>query len=50
MPLTTEGDIDRVVPLEWVEAIEVYRRPAEMPAEFLNDGACGAVGIWTRRG
>jgi hypothetical protein len=44
------GDIDHFVPLDWVEAIEVYRRPAELPAEFLGSGACGVVAIWTRRG
>lgn len=42
--------IDQMVPLDWVEAIEVYRRPAELPAEFLSSGACGVVAIWTRRG
>jgi hypothetical protein len=42
--------IDQLVPLDWLEAIEVYRRAAEMPAEFLGSGACGVVAIWTRRG
>lgn len=42
--------IDQLVPLQWVEAIEAYRRPAELPAEFLGSGACGVVAIWTRRG
>jgi hypothetical protein len=43
-------DIDQFVPVEWVEAIEVYRRPSEIPAEFLGNAACGVVAIWTRRG
>jgi hypothetical protein len=42
------ADIDQFVPLEWVEAIEVYRRPSETPAEFLGSAACGVVAIWTR--
>jgi hypothetical protein len=42
--------LDQMVPLDWVEAIEVYRRPAELPAEFLSSGACGVVALWTRRG
>jgi hypothetical protein len=44
------ASIDQMVPLDWVEAIEVYRRPSELPAEFLSSGACGVVSIWTRRG
>jgi hypothetical protein len=50
MVIHADGDVNRLVPLDWVEAIEVYRRAAEMPAEFLSDGTCGAVAIWTRRG
>ena len=42
--------IDLVVPLESVEAIEVYRRAAEVPAEFLSRATCGVVAVWTRRG
>jgi hypothetical protein len=54
MPLSTGGpvaiDIDKTVPVDWVEAIEVYRHPSELPAEFLLSGACGMVAVWTRRG
>ncbi len=42
--------IDHRVPLDWVEAIEVYRRAAEVPAEFLSRATCGVVAVWTRRG
>lgn len=44
------ADIDQFVPLEWVEAIEVYRRASEVPAEFLSRANCGVVAIWTRHG
>lgn len=42
--------IDHTVPLDWIEAIEVYRRPSEIPAEFLSRATCGVVAVWTRRG
>jgi hypothetical protein len=42
--------IDHAVPLDWVEAIEVYRRASELPAEFLGRATCGVVAVWTRRG
>jgi hypothetical protein len=42
--------IDTTVPLEWVEAIEVYRRASEVPAEFLSRATCGVVAVWTKRG
>jgi hypothetical protein len=42
--------IDDTVPLDWIEAVEVYRRPSETPAEFLGRATCGVVAIWTRRG
>ena len=43
--------LDQIIPIDWVEAIEAYRRPSELPAEFLGiGGACGVVALWTRRG
>jgi len=34
-----------------VEAVEVYRRASETPAEFLDsDSRCGVIVIWTKRG
>ena len=42
--------IDQTVPIDWVEAVEVYRRAAEVPAEFLGRATCGVVAVWTRRG
>ena len=44
------GSFDQMIPHDWIEAIEVYRRAAEMPAEFLGSGACGVVAVWTRHG
>jgi hypothetical protein len=38
--------LERVLPSQ-IALMEVYRGPAEMPAEFLDD-SCAAVGIWTR--
>jgi carboxypeptidase family protein len=41
-------DIDQVQ-LENLGAVEVYRGPAEIPAEFNATGAvCGVVALWTR--
>lgn len=40
------------VPTTNLEALEIYRGPAEIPAEFANQApaACGAILVWTRRG
>jgi len=48
--LTTD-DIDGTVDPQDVLAIEVYRRPAEVPAEYGGSASgCGVLVIWTRRG
>ncbi len=31
-----------------VYGMEVYRGPSELPAEFLTNGMCGAIVIWTK--
>jgi outer membrane receptor for ferrienterochelin and colicin len=39
------------IPLEDIEAIEVYKGPAALPAEFnsrFGNPACGTIVIWTR--
>jgi len=42
-------NINDVVAISSIEAIEVYRGVATVPAEFLNTEArCGVVAIWTR--
>ena len=39
------------IPVDDVEAIEVFRNLAEIPAEMGGpDAACGVVAIWTKRG
>jgi len=45
-----ERGIDEILVSD-VEAVEVYRRASETPADFLDsDSRCGVVVIWTRRG
>jgi hypothetical protein len=51
-PAPLDWFIDDLVSLPEVEAIEVYRGPSELPAEFhgfYGGGNCGAVVVWTRR-
>jgi hypothetical protein len=39
------------MPLDNIEAVEVFRGLSEMPAEFAEpDLRCGAVAVWTKRG
>ncbi|HEX6309268.1 MAG TPA: carboxypeptidase regulatory-like domain-containing protein [Longimicrobiales bacterium] len=43
--------VDELVPAADIQAVEVYRSPAEVPSEFNGPNAgCGVVVIWTRRG
>ena len=42
-----------LVPLETVEAVEVYRRPAEIPAQYdvtrrRSEDHCGVILVWTK--
>jgi hypothetical protein len=44
-----ERGIDEILVSE-VEAVEVYRRASETPADFLDsDSRCGVIVIWTKR-
>ena len=46
---TVSNDIDMFISIEQIVAIEVYRGPAEIPAEFNTTGsACGVIVFWTR--
>lgn len=50
IPLASDGDLDAIVMLPDVEAIEVYRGGAELPLQFggTASGGCGAIVIWTK--
>ena len=41
---------DQIVPVHDVVAMEVYRSPAELPAQFAGLTACGVILVWTVRG
>lgn len=43
-------DVDRVIPISDIEAVEVYSGLADTPLEFQVPPGCGAVVIWTRAG
>lgn len=47
----SEGNVEALVSLKEVEAIEVYRSAEELPAQFgaMSWDGCGAIIIWTRR-
>jgi hypothetical protein len=48
-PLIESTRIDDIVALRSIEAIEVYRGPAEAPAEYaMRETGCGLLVIWTR--
>lgn len=44
--------LESVAGIDAIEAIEVYRRPAEIPVEYRAgaDGGCGVLVAWTRTG
>ena len=45
------GGINGEIGVSEIEAVEVYRRASETPADFLDsDSRCGVVVIWTKRG
>ncbi|MDX1646316.1 MAG: carboxypeptidase regulatory-like domain-containing protein [Longimicrobiales bacterium] len=54
--LTSQMAFDEIAPLQVVDAIEVYRRPAEIPVEYgqtgsgssYGSGPCGVIVIWTK--
>lgn len=48
---TQEIDVDGLVGLVQVEAVEAFRGPSEIPARFANSlYPCGALVLWTRAG
>lgn len=54
--MTANIPIDLIAPLQSIDAIEIYRRPAEIPIEYGmtatggggGGGPCGVIVIWTR--
>jgi outer membrane receptor for ferrienterochelin and colicin len=45
-----QSDINSVVDPDQVEAIEVFRGPSEIPAQYNdNNSQCGVILIWTRK-
>jgi hypothetical protein len=46
---TNEVDVDAVINMEHLQAVEAYASTASMPMEFNRPGAtCGVVAFWTR--
>lgn len=47
----SEGNLEAVVSLKDIEAIEVYRGSQGLPPQFapMTQGECGAIIIWTKR-
>lgn len=49
-PAFAEDNLEELIPPGPYEAVEIYRTPAELPAEFGgSDGRCGAIVIWMPR-
>ncbi|MDH3270596.1 MAG: Plug and carboxypeptidase regulatory-like domain-containing protein [Gemmatimonadota bacterium] len=52
--VTADLSIDQIAPLQSIDAVEIYRRPAEIPIEYGATGStpgrgpCGVLVIWTR--
>jgi hypothetical protein len=43
------SSLDALVPVQFVEAMEVYTSPGQLPAEFNRPrAACGVIVVWTR--
>jgi hypothetical protein len=44
-------DVETVLSVQVIEAVETYSRPAQMPPEFNRMGSgCGVIAFWTRQG
>lgn len=54
--MTNDTSLENIVPLAQIDAVEVYRRPAEIPIEYAMTGSgassgtgpCGVLVIWTK--
>jgi hypothetical protein len=47
-PMYYEVAIDEVMPVENIQAVEVYTGWATIPAEFNRFDTCGVIAVWTR--
>ena len=47
-PMYYDIAIDEVMPVENIEAVEVYTGWATIPAEFNRFNTCGVIAVWTR--
>lgn len=48
----TGETLSLIMPIGWIEAVEIYRRPAEIPSEYAgaaNLEGCGVIVFWTKR-
>jgi hypothetical protein len=53
--MTQDMPIQLLAPLAMIDAVEIYRRPAEVPIEYgmtttggTSGGPCGVIVIWTK--
>lgn len=54
--MTSDTPLDQLAPLQTIDAIEIYRRPSEVPIEYgmtasgnnTGRGPCGVLVIWTK--
>lgn len=51
IPMSGADEIDQFLSPFDIEAIEIYRSPSEVPAQFTTAAAnCGVILLWTRKG
>ena len=50
MPLRLGPDetIDDLLPLNWIDGIEIYKGAASVPSRWRGNSACGVILIWTK--
>ena len=47
MPLTN-ANLDDLVPLSFIDGMEVYKGPATVPPQWRDNATCGVIAVWTR--
>lgn len=43
-----DTSLDDAVPMNWIDAIEVYKGAATVPAQWRDVGVCGVIAVWTK--